>query len=227
MAWIAIILLMQAAMLVHGDAHSSGDPACDGVLKDMEANPPKSSSGEVCFPDRRLGAIPDLPEQPHGASPFGRRLAGHLAMFKPIKVICEDSCKAKLDDFIAKCEKVLPAQIESLKPIMSMCTDCGKVTLDMMLDECDFGDGSVKVCDAKDKCMNYACGMASSCSTSGNPMGMLMVSDEDWEKGVNAHNKALESCPCPVSSTSAATKWTTASSFSVVALLAFLVHSQQ
>jgi hypothetical protein len=152
-------------------------------------------------------------------------------MFSIVKTMCSADCKPVFDEAMAACEAVLPAEeVKPMKDIMSMCTPCGSALVDVMLAECDMGDESSKVCDLTGTCMTNACGMASECSEGTNPMGMLMVSNADWKEGYKAHNKALEACPCPTQApddTSAATKWTAASSFSVVALLAFFVQNQQ
>eukprot|EP00747_Dinoflagellata_sp_TGD_P200739 gnl/TRDRNA2_/TRDRNA2_74169_c0_seq1.p1 gnl/TRDRNA2_/TRDRNA2_74169_c0~~gnl/TRDRNA2_/TRDRNA2_74169_c0_seq1.p1 ORF type:complete len:227 (-),score=32.82 gnl/TRDRNA2_/TRDRNA2_74169_c0_seq1:223-903(-) len=226
MAWIAVVLLVQAALPVHGDAHAE----CEAFGKMIEEHQPKASTGELCFAgSRRLGAVlPERPEQPHRASPFGRRLDGHLGMIKQVKAMCDDQCKGALQDVIGKCGPVMdPSEKEYFENIMFMCRPCGMFFVDMFLDGCDFGEGSSKVCSANEKCMGTACGMESKCTASQNPMKLMQVSDAEWKDGYEKHLKALESCPCTDTTTSAATKWTTASSFSVVSLLAFLVHNQQ
>lgn len=169
-------------------------PLCDECVQlamEMEGNPPKTPSGDLCFEGRRR-----LSELTTPVSPW-RRLDGHVGIMNNI---CESECEKAAETIIDVCEKTqvpeLVGWVELLQNVLPMCNDkCLKAIMWMEPNGCDGGEDSKDVCDFTGDCEGLACAIKRNCEMDDPPMGM---SKSEWEKGLGDFLDAEASCSlCP------------------------------
>eukprot|EP00747_Dinoflagellata_sp_TGD_P141053 gnl/TRDRNA2_/TRDRNA2_176080_c0_seq1.p1 gnl/TRDRNA2_/TRDRNA2_176080_c0~~gnl/TRDRNA2_/TRDRNA2_176080_c0_seq1.p1 ORF type:complete len:303 (-),score=52.05 gnl/TRDRNA2_/TRDRNA2_176080_c0_seq1:531-1439(-) len=187
--------------------------ACMMGLMKMDADPPKTAGGKVCFPDRRR-----LSELTTPVSPW-RRLGGHAGIMESI---CEPECTEAANAMFEVCDSTtipeLADTVEMVKSIVPMCKDdCLKAILWMDPKGCDGGEDSEKVCDFTGECKDLACDIKANCEIGKPPVGM---GGAEWEEGLGKFLETEGTCSlCGAATTSSVTQ-TTLTGFAVALLFA-------